>query len=239
MSSLKNFLKPISAKDKDNKPCCTYTGPGGAGHFVKMIHNGIEYGEMQLISECYHLLRFYLHKEPEDIATIFSNWITNKKDSFLLEITIDILKKKEGNDHLIDKVLDKAAQKGTGGWSTTAALEVGTPFSTISESVMARYLSAKKEERIEASKKYKIINTDSIKEEETFIQNLEDAFFMSSIINHAIGFDVIQQVSRDNNWEINLSEVARIWTKGCIIRSDLMENIFILVFSRIEIRHYY
>ncbi|WP_109437500.1 NADP-dependent phosphogluconate dehydrogenase [Aquimarina sp. AU119] len=221
------FLEAIAARDKNNNSCCTYVGPEGAGHYVKMIHNGIEYAEMQLLSEIYHFLRFYGNKSPEQISGIFESWRTNKKDSFLLEITADILRKKEGEEFLIDKILDKAGQKGTGGWSTVSALEIGMPISTISEAVMARNLSGMKSEREIASEIYNFKPSTGIDDEE-FLNTLEKAFYATSVINHAIGFDLISQASQEYQWNLNLSEIARIWTNGCIIRSDLMEQISVL-----------
>ncbi|MCK8520293.1 NADP-dependent phosphogluconate dehydrogenase [Aquimarina sp. D1M17] len=227
----KEFLEAIAAKDNSGNACCNYIGPNGSGHFVKMIHNGIEYAEMQLIAEIYHMLRYYIGKTPDEISEIFNVWRKQQKDSYLLEITANILLKKEGDQYLIDKVLDKAGQKGTGGWSTVAALELGTPLSTISEAVMARCLSAKKDERVEASKVYQITSSNTINDD-LFLEELEKAFYFGSIVNHAIGFDVLKQASSDYNWNLNFSEVARVWTKGCIIRSDLMEKIVTLFGNR-------
>ncbi len=218
------FLEAIAARDKTNQPCCAYMGKEGSGHFIKMIHNGIEYAEMQLLAEIYYLLRFHYNKTPDEISTIFEAWKAHQKDSFLLEITIDILRKKEGDDFLIDKVLDKAGQKGTGGWSTNAALELGMPLNSISEAVMARNLSGMKSERVKASSAYTMERLN-IKENDTFMDTLEHAFFTTSIINHAIGFEVLEKASKDYQWDLNLSEIARVWTNGCIIRSELMETI--------------
>ncbi|WP_299222624.1 NADP-dependent phosphogluconate dehydrogenase [uncultured Aquimarina sp.] len=220
------FLEAIAARDNANNPCCDYIGPEGSGHYVKMVHNGIEYAEMQLLAEAYHILRFYAKKNPDQIAAIFNIWRNNGLDSYLLEITIGILIKKEGNNFLIDKILDKAGQKGTGGWSTNAALEVGMPLSTISESVMARNISGIKSQRVEASERYQL-KTSSISSDDTvFIENLEKAFRTASVINHHIGFELLKEASKEYNWELNLSKIARIWTNGCIIRSDLMEQIW-------------
>ncbi|WP_035094930.1 NADP-dependent phosphogluconate dehydrogenase [Aquimarina megaterium] len=218
------FLEAIAARDKNNNPCCTYIGTQGSGHYVKMIHNGIEYAEMQLLSEIYHFLRFYGNKNPKQISDVFESWRMNKKDSFLLEITVDILRKMEGEEFLIDKILDKAGQKGTGGWSAVSALEIGMPISTISEAVMARNLSGMKSERVHASEIYKLKPSTGFNDEE-LLATLEKAFYATSIINHAIGFDLISQASQEYQWNLNLSEIARIWTNGCIIRSDIMEKI--------------
>lgn len=215
-------LEEMSAKDRNGKACCAYIGADGAGHFVKMIHNGIEYGEMQLIAEVYHLLRFHCNMCPFEIVDVFENWLSNGLNSYLLEISITILQKKEGGDYLIDKILDKASQKGTGGWSTNAALELGKPFNTIAESVMARYMSAMKSTRIKASSIY----GSSHKKEITIdLNKLKAAYSSSRIVNHAIGFDTIKEASIQNDWNLDLSEISRIWTNGCIIRSELMEDL--------------
>ena len=222
------FLEAIAARDKNDDSCCTYIGPEGSGHFVKMVHNGIEYAEMQLLAETYHILRFYAGKTPTQISKIFVQWIENGLKSYLLEITSGILLEKEGDFFLIDKILDKAGQKGTGGWSTNAALELGIPLSTISESVMARNISGIKSERLKASEIYELQTSSISVDHAIFIENLEKAFKAASIINHHIGFDLIKEASKEYNWELNLSEIARIWTNGCIIRSDLMEQIWAL-----------
>ena len=219
------FLEAIAAKDKKSDPCCTHVGPEGSGHFVKMVHNGIEYGEMQLLAEIYHLLRFHFEETPETISQLFTTWIRNGKGGFLIEITANILLKKEGEDFLIDKILDKAGQKGTGGWSTTTALELGKPLSTISESVMARNLSGMKSERVDAASIYQIKKLQYEGDKEVFKSVLEEAYYTGSLINHAIGFELMQEASKEYDWNLNLSEIARIWTNGCIIRSELMQHI--------------
>ncbi|WP_378174996.1 decarboxylating NADP(+)-dependent phosphogluconate dehydrogenase [Aquimarina sp. SS2-1] len=220
------ILEAIAAKDKENKPCCALIGPEGSGHYVKMVHNGIEYAEMQLLAETYHSLRFYAKKSPDQIANILHNWKSNGLDSYLLEITIDILRKKEGEDFLVDKILDKAGQKGTGGWSTVASLELGMPLSTISESVMARNLSGMKSKRVIASEMYQLAGSQISEDDPTFIENLKKAFYAARIINHHIGFELLKEASDEYGWGLNLSEISRIWTNGCIIKSNLMENIW-------------
>ncbi|SEK36532.1 6-phosphogluconate dehydrogenase [Aquimarina amphilecti] len=219
------YLEAIAAKDKKKNSCCTYIGPEGSGHFVKMVHNGIEYAEMQLLAETYHILRFYAGKTPVQISNIFNSWINNGLKSYLLEITSDLLLKTEGKDFLIDKILDKAGQKGTGGWSTNAALELGVALPTISESVMARNVSGIKSERIKASEIYQFSTSSNSIDDTSFISDLEKAFLATSIINHHIGFKLLKESSEVYKWQLNLSEIARIWTNGCIIRSNLMEQI--------------
>ena len=216
-------LEKIAAKDKNGNPCCTYVGPDGAGHFVKMVHNGIEYGEMQLIAETYQLLRFHTGSSPEEISDLFEDWNATMQ-SYLLEISIDILRKDENGQPLLDKILDAAKQKGTGGWSTNAALDLGVPLDTISAAVMARNISGMKTQRTAAAKIYDI--TSSEKADLKELQNsIFEAYKATAIINHAIGFDLLLAASKEYEWELNLSEIARIWTNGCIIRSKLMEDL--------------
>lgn len=219
-----DILEKIAAKDKNNEPCCSYIGPEGSGHFVKMLHNGIEYGEMQLIAEFYHYLRFGFQFPPEEIATIFDNW-NKEMHSYLLEISAEILRKKENRESLIDKILDAAKQKGTGGWSTNAALELGVPFDTITAAVMARTISAKKDERKKAEAIYK--SPSSVEEEHYSeeIPELFSAYKAASIVNHAVGFSLLTEASNTYGWNLNLSEIARIWTNGCIIKSAFMEDL--------------
>ena len=219
------LLEKIAATDKDGNPCCAHIGPGGAGHFVKMLHNGIEYGEMQLIAETYHFLRYSYNLSPNEISEVFDGWNREMK-SFLLEISVDILKKKENEDFLIDKVLDAAKQKGTGGWSTNAALELGVPLDTITAAVLARNISGRKEERAKAEELYGKEISKSVKKDN--FHELFEAYQSGSLINHAIGFDMLSAASEEYNWNLNMSEIARIWTNGCIIRSGLMEELSLL-----------
>ncbi len=219
------FLEKIAAKDKNETPCCAYIGAEGSGHFVKMVHNGIEYAEMQLIAEVYELLRFGMKLSPLDISTIFKSWSASNLNSYLLEITTDILQKKEGNEYLLDKILDAASQKGTGGWSTEAAISLGVPLNTISDAVMARNLSAQKNIRVKANAIYNIEKTKISIPKDQFCILLRQAYEASRIINHHIGFAMITEASNQYSWNINLKETARIWTNGCIIRSDLMEHL--------------
>jgi len=217
------ILTAIAAKDKTDKSCCAFIGKAGAGHFVKMVHNGIEYAEMQLIAEAYGILRFSLGKSPDEIAELFSIWNQGESASYLLEITIDILRKKDGDTHLIDIILDKAGNKGTGSWTTIAACELGVAIPTITAALFARYQSAQYDARQNASTKYK----RSIAEiDNTIIKILQPAYQQARLINHHQGFNLIHQASEHYGWEINKKQLARIWTNGCIIRSSLMEKIF-------------
>lgn len=216
------ILNLIAARDKDDRPCCSYIGPEGSGHFVKMLHNGIEYGEMQLISEFYHFMRFYLKLSPAEISDIFIKWNKELK-SYLLEISGEILQKKESGELILDMILDVAGQKGTGGWSTQAALELGISLDTITAAVMARNISANKKRRGIAEKNYKV--KKGIKADDSVKEYLFDAFKAAQIINHATGFDLLHHASMEYKWNLNLSEIARIWTNGCIIRSSFMERL--------------
>lgn len=217
------YLEKIAAKDKNGLPCCAYTSTEGAGHFVKMVHNGIEYAEMEIVAELYHLLRFYAQVMPDDIAAIFELWKERGFSSYILEITIDILRTKESGEPLLDKILDAAKQKNTGGWTAEAAYKLGVPSNTISEAVMARLLSSKKTERVEAMRLYGTLSKPSSDSATAaFYNRLLSTYVGARIINHAIGFDLLNEASRQYQWHLELSEIARIWTNGCIIRSDLM-----------------
>ena len=220
-----DYLQLIAAKDRNGQPCCTYMGPDGAGHFVKMVHNGIEYAEMQVLAETYSLLRYHLLMPPEAIADLFREWQQSGLGSYLLEITIAILQKKENGELLLDKILDKAEQKGTGGWSVGAALDYGVPYSALSEAVMVRALSARKTERQQAAALYNHKLLPTTKDNTHFLNCLKNACQFTRIMNHEIGFNLMQTASAELNWDLNLSEISRIWTNGCIIRSELMEQL--------------
>lgn len=217
--NIASILETISAKDKNGKPCCNYIGPGGAGHFVKMVHNGMEYAEMQLLTEVYAIMRISM--DNEKIAQIISHWKSLDLSSYLLEITIDILQKKEGNQYLLDIILDSAGSKGTGSWSSKAALDLGSVNTMMSSAVFARYVSSFKEKRQSLSSRLKYV---SEKIEEPNIKVLEKAYRFARMINHYQGFELIRLASIEYHWKLNLSEIARIWTNGCIIRSDFMEK---------------
>ncbi len=220
---VKPYLEVIAAKDSEGKTCCTYIGKDGAGHFVKMVHNGMEYAEMQLIAECYGLMRYGSGKTPDEIAQVYQSWMETGLSSYLLEITIKILKTKEGEDWLIDKILDKAGNKGTGSWTSIAAAELGIPSSMMTAALFARYTSSFKKNRIENEAIHKIHEPRSTHDMDHEI--LKKAYEFARLINHQQGFELIQAASTAYKWELNLSEIARIWTNGCIIRSSLMEDL--------------
>ncbi|GIZ10439.1 decarboxylating NADP(+)-dependent phosphogluconate dehydrogenase [Flavobacterium sp. UMI-01] len=216
---VKPYLESIAAKDAKNLPCCTYIGEEGSGHFVKMVHNGIEYVEMQLLAEVYSILKL-AGNNPDKIATILESW-KSKADSYLLGITVDILRKKEGDDWLVNKIVDKAGNKGTGNWTTIATAELGAPSTLIASALFARYTSFYKEERLLASENYDIqpsvINLD--------VEAVLDAYQFARIINHFQGLKLISEAGKAYGWNLNLSELARIWTNGCIIKSDFMAEL--------------
>lgn len=217
------YLEKIAANDKQGNGCCAYIGSGGSGHFVKMVHNGIEYAEMQLLAELYFILKYGKGKTPDEIADVFEEWKGSHLDSYLLEITIDILRKKENGDWLIDKILDQAGNKGTGSWTTIAAAELGVPITMITGALFARYLSAFKKERINADEKFKL---DFYKENiQLNIEELKNAYHIARIVNHHQGVHLISAAAAEYKWDLYLPEIARIWTNGCIIRSVLMEEL--------------
>lgn len=223
------YLELIAARNQQGVICAAYVGPNGAGHFVKMVHNGIEYAEMQLLAEVYHLLRHLLKLSPEEIVSVFSDWQKGGLDSYLLEITIEILQKKEDGKLLIDSILDQAEQKGTGGLSVGAALEYGVPYGSLSEAVMARALSAMKNKRIGASGMYKQEQLVGEINKPEFISGLMNAYKACRIINHEIGFNLMTEASAQNKWDLKLNEIAAIWTNGCIIRSALMNELAVIL----------
>ena len=220
-----DLLCSIAAQDSSGKDCCSYIGAGGAGHYVKMVHNGIEYAEMQLLAEVYQLLRYYCQVEPQKIAGIFNTWQEADLASYLLRITADILAQKDGDEPFIDKVLDNAGQKGTGSWSVASAMDLGVPGSTISEALMARYLSGMKDERLRAEKKYNLPRKTFSGDKQEFINNIQDGYLGARMINHAVGFHLLREARNTNEWQAGISEIARIWTKGCIIQSQLMTEL--------------
>ncbi|GAL80431.1 6-phosphogluconate dehydrogenase [Algibacter lectus] len=213
---IKPYLESIAAKDANNLPCCTYIGEEGSGHFVKMVHNGIEYVEMQLLAEVYTILKAMRNK-PDEIANILESWKA-EADSYLLGITIDILRKKDGDDWLVNKIVDKAGNKGTGNWTTIATAQLGAPSTLIASALFARYTSFYKEERLLASQNFNIKQSSL----DLDIQDVLNAYQFARIINHYQGIKLISEAGRTYNWELNLSEIARIWTNGCIIKSDFM-----------------
>ena len=223
------ILEQISAKaPADNEPCVAYIGPNGSGHYVKMIHNGIEYGDMQLIAESYHIMRDLLDLSNDEIAGIFKEWNEGELDSFLIEITADALTKidNETGKHVVDIILDRAGNKGTGKWTSQNALDLGTPLPTVTEAVFARYISAMKDERVEASKviaqpEKKDLDIDR----EQVIEELRQALYFSKIMSYAQGFSQMRMASEEYDWNLQYGEIAKIWRAGCIIRARFLQDI--------------
>lgn len=221
------ILTAISAK-VDGDPCCTYIGPDGAGHYVKMVHNGIEYGDMQLIGEAYNLLTSVLGTSAEELQSIFSEWNKGELDSYLIEITADIFSKydKDTGKPMVDVILDSAGQKGTGKWTSQSSLDLGVPLSMITESVFARFLSAMKEERVAASKILSGPKTDAFTGDKTeFIEAVRRALFASKIVSYAQGFAQMRAASDEYGWDLKYGNIAMIFRGGCIIRSRFLQNI--------------
>ena len=224
---IRPIWEAIAAK-VDDGACVTYIGPGGAGHFVKMVHNGIEYGDMQLIAEAYDIMRNVMGLEATEMADIFDEWNRGSLQSFLIEITGQILRVNdpETGKPLVDMVLDKAGQKGTGKWTSEIALELGVVVPTINASVDARTLSSRKDERVEASKQIKgPVRPKFTGDKKAMIAAIHDALYASKICSYAQGMNLIRKGSENWNWNINLGEVSRIWKGGCIIRAQFLDKI--------------
>ena len=208
-------------------PCTTYIGPNGAGHYVKMVHNGIEYGDMQMISEAYALLHDALGMPSEEIGEVFAGWNRGLLDSFLIEITADILRQKDPvtGQPFVDIVLDTAGQKGTGKWTSVNALDLGVPAPTVAEAVFARFLSAAKEERVSASKVL-IGPTQSFGgDRAAFVRSVHDALYCSKICAYAQGFQLLRHAQQEYDWQLPFAEIAGIWRGGCIIRAQFLQRI--------------
>ncbi len=223
---LKDIFQGISAKADNGAPCCDWVGDGGAGHYVKMIHNGIEYGDMQLICEAYQLLKKGLGLSVNELQQIFTDWNKGDLDSYLIEITSHIFGTKDSDGSpLVEKILDVAGQKGTGKWTVINALELGMPLTLISEAVFARCLSAIKEEREEASALLAGPNLQYKGNKEEFIESIRQALYASKIISYAQGFMVMRQAAAEYGWKLNYGSVALMWRGGCIIRSKFLVKI--------------
>lgn len=224
---VKDIFQSISAKVEDGSPCCEWVGPDGAGHFVKMVHNGIEYGDMQLICEAYHVLKEVGGLSNEELHQVFSEWNKGELDSFLIEITADIFAKKDEDNKtdLIDVILDTAGQKGTGKWTINVALDLGIPATLMGEAVFSRCLSAVKEERVAASKILKGPNATFSKDKQELIDAMKDAIYAAKIVSYAQGFSLIDAAAKEFNWKLNYGAIALMWRGGCIIRSKFLGKI--------------
>ena len=219
-------LTAISAKTEDGTPCCDWVGENGAGHFVKMVHNGIEYGDMQLICEVYQLMRDYLRLDPAQMQKIFSEWNKTELDSYLIGITADILGKKDIDGvFLVDRILDAAGQKGTGMWTGMCALEEGVPLTLISEAVYARSLSAMKKERVAAAGLYKRTIPACEEDTEEMVLFFRQALYAAKIVSYAQGYQLMRTAAGHYGWNLNYGGIALMWRGGCIIRSRFLEKI--------------
>lgn len=223
--SVKPIFQAIAAQS-DGEPCCDWVGPEGAGHYVKMVHNGIEYGDMQLITEAYQLMREGLGMSADECQAVFAEWNKGVLDSYLIEITADILsfKDKDG-EPLVDKILDAAGQKGTGKWTGISSLELGMPLTLITESVYARCLSALKSERVEAAKLYPRSDKTLDVDKDAMLTAIHDALYASKIISYAQGYMLMSEAAKEFDWDLNYGGIALMWRGGCIIRSTFLGEI--------------
>ena len=225
---VKDILRSIAAKAVDGSPCCDWVGEGGAGHYVKMVHNGIEYGDMQLIGEAYQMLKDGLGLVPDELADIFAQWNKGELGSYLIEITALILAKNDENGQpIIDNILDTAGQKGTGKWTAVSALELGMPVTLIGESVFARCLSALKEERMRASKILQGPEPSGTIDEskKEFVEHVRCALYCSKMISYAQGYMLLRAAEKERGWTLNMGGIALMWSGGCIIRSVFLGDI--------------
>ncbi len=224
--AVKDIFQAISAKVEDGSACCDWVGEGGAGHFVKMVHNGIEYGDMQIICEAYQMMKEMLGMNADEMHEVFKTWNEGELDSYLIEITRDIMGYKDENgEALVEKILDTAGQKGTGKWTGVAALDLGIPLTLIGESVFARCLSAQKDIRVEASK---ILSGPAEKfsgDKAQMISDLKDALFGAKIISYAQGYNLMMEAAKEYGWNLNYGGIALMWRGGCIIRSVFLADI--------------
>ncbi|MHB1700521.1 MAG: decarboxylating NADP(+)-dependent phosphogluconate dehydrogenase [Acidobacteriaceae bacterium] len=224
---VKDIFQAIAAKVEDGTPCCDWVGEEGAGHYVKMVHNGIEYGDMQLICEAYQLLEAGLGLSADELAEVFADWNKGELDSYLIEISAQIFAKKdEDGKPMVDKILDTAGQKGTGKWTAISALDLGMPVTLIGESVFARCLSALKDERVLASK---VLHGPAAGAKSTdrkgFIEDVRRALYCSKMISYAQGYMLLREAAKEQGWHLNMGGIALMWRGGCIIRSQFLSKI--------------
>lgn len=224
--SVKPILQSICAKVEDGSPCCDWVGENGAGHFVKMVHNGIEYGDMQLICEAYHLMKDLLGMSDDEMHEIFAQWNEGELDSYLIEITRDILAyKDEDGEPIVEKILDTAGQKGTGKWTGIAALDEGVPLTLIGEAVFSRCLSSMKDERVNAAKTLKGPEIRFEGDRAAFIEDIKNALYASKLVSYAQGYTLMRSAAKTYGWKLNYGGIALMWRGGCIIRSIFLGKI--------------
>ncbi len=224
---LGKLLTDISAHTADGAPCCDYIGKGGSGHYVKMVHNGIEYGDIQIIDEAYFIMKNLLKMSNAQMADVFETWNKGRLDSFLIDITYKILREKDDltEDDLIDHILDESGQKGTGMWTAQEGLEMHVAIPTMAEAVFARNLSAVKGERVAASLVFADKPVVSIEDRDAFLVDLEQAVYASKIMSYAQGFQLLDKASRQHDWGLKLGDIALLWREGCIIRAKFLGRI--------------
>ena len=223
---VKPIFQSIAAKVSDGTPCCDWVGDNGAGHFVKMVHNGIEYGDMQLICEAYQIMKELLGMSAQEMHEVFKKWNQGDLDSYLIEITRDILAFKDADGlPLVDKILDTAGQKGTGKWTSVTSLDLGVPLTLISEAVYARCLSAMKEERVEASRMLNGPKPKFTGDKQAFLNDLEKALYASKIVSYTQGYVLLRAAAEEFKWNLNYGGIALLWRGGCIIRSVFLARI--------------
>ncbi len=223
---VKPIFQAVAAKVEDGTPCCDWVGENGAGHFVKMVHNGIEYGDMQLICESYFLMKHALEMDADEMHQVFAEWNEGKLDSYLIEITRDILGfKDEDGQPMVEKILDTAGQKGTGKWTAVSALDMGIPLTLIAEAVLARFLSALKEERVAASKLLTGPTPKFEGDKQGFIDDIREALYASKIVSYAQGYMLMRAAAAEYDWNLNYGGIALMWRGGCIIRSVFLGDI--------------
>lgn len=224
--AVKPIFQAIAAKVDDGSPCCDWVGENGAGHFVKMVHNGIEYGDMQLLCEAYQIMKELLGMTPDEIHQVFADWNKTELDSYLVEISRDIMAfKDEDGEPLVEKILDTAGQKGTGKWTGIVALDLGVPLTLIAESVFARCISALKAERVEASKVLSGPEKKFSGDRDAFIEDLRQAVLASKIVSYAQGYTLMREAAKEFGWNLNYGGIALMWRGGCIIRSAFLGDI--------------
>ncbi|REK21477.1 MAG: phosphogluconate dehydrogenase (NADP(+)-dependent, decarboxylating) [Actinobacteria bacterium] len=219
---VEDMLKGIAALAPDGEPCCEWVGPGGAGHFVKMVHNGIEYGDMQVIAEAYDLMRRGMSMGPTEIGEVFARWDEGRLDSYLIEITAAILAESEGGEPMIDKILDAAGQKGTGKWTVIASMELAEPTTLVSEAVYARIVSSDPDLRKTLAG---VFSEPTGEISDVHVDDIESALYASKIISYAQGFRLMSRASKEFGWDLDMASIASLWRAGCIIRAEFLGDI--------------
>jgi len=223
---VKTMFQAIAARSPDGQPCCDWVGEDGAGHYVKMVHNGIEYGDMQLISESYHLMKVGLSMSNQEMHKTFAEWNQAELDSYLIEITRDILGTKDEEGHyVLDLILDTAGQKGTGKWTVVSAADMGVPMTLVAEAVFARTLSALKDERVAAAEVLGGPAPSAAGDPEAFVEDIRQAMYASKIVSYAQGYMLMREAAKEHGWHLNYGGIATMWSGGCIIRSRFLVDI--------------